>query len=340
MIKNNKVFAINRTVFRKITKNGTEGKYRLIEKMRYPMSEQKKTKALATLRYAAREFGKTAVNSQLYHKVPKEQQVSIDLDNKLFFDHTRNEIFRIPSSKAYYYEVGTKDKKSYTLGSGTEVLAKRFSPEEQEKNTKIIKQDEKGEYRVFNQDGTLCDTSNKSSKWKTGEVAYGITLDGKLVMHEHIVPYSSNKQIDYGYYHSSLLGGKPGQCFGMMKVKNGQIVKIDTDSGHYKPTQENLYNAVKILQNVIDDNTEITSKGFLYDEGKGRSSSPIYKENKRQFLQRMEAKGADGLTIPERYFKALRTHNEAYYNKLTQLHSGKILHERKDSNREDNQRTI
>ncbi|GFR24995.1 uncharacterized protein TNCT_639391 [Trichonephila clavata] len=185
--------------------------------------------------------------------------------------------------------------------------------------------------RLFNQDGTLYDTSGKSSKGKAGEVAYGLTLDGRLVTHEHIVPYgSSDKKVEYGYYHSSLLGGKPGQCFGMMTVKNGQITKIDINSGHYKPTQENLYNAVKILQNVIADGAEIISHDFSYDKGTGQVSNPLYKGNKEQFLQRMETKGKDGLTMPERYFGALRNYNAAYKEKLDKSsHAEKIINERK-----------
>ncbi|WP_250295922.1 hypothetical protein [Wolbachia endosymbiont of Oedothorax gibbosus] len=343
-----KISSSAKDLYRKVTKSGSfnlnkgyeiselQGKYRVTEKLVADLeSEQKKAKALKTLRYAAREFGKSVLGSESdRNKIPREQQVSIDLGNKLFFDHGNNMLLTIPNPSVYYCEVGTKDKKSYVTQDGTEVLAKRFSPEEQEKNTKIIKCNEKGEYRLFNQDGTLYDTSGKSSKGKAGEVAYGLTLDGRLVTHEHIVPYgNADKKVEYGYYHSSLLGGKPGQCFGMMTVKNGQVTKIDINSGHYKPTQENLYNAVKILQNVIADGAEIISHDFSYDKGTGQVSNPLYKGNKEQFLQRMETKGKDGLTMPERYFGVLRNYNAAYKEKLDKSsHAEKIINERKNSN--------
>ncbi|MGL9762489.1 MAG: hypothetical protein ACR5LB_10250 [Wolbachia sp.] len=178
----------------------------------------------------------------------------------------------------------------------------------------------------------MYDTRDKSSKGKAGEVAYCLTLDGKLVTHEYIVPYSnSGKKIEYGYYHSSLLAGKSGQCFGIMKVKNGQITKIDINSGHYKPTQENLYNAVKILQNVIANSAEIISEDVLYDKCTNQISNTVYKENKEQFLQRMETKGADGFTIPQRYFEILRYCNAAYneiLDKSKSNHAEKVANER------------
>ncbi|MGL9731344.1 MAG: hypothetical protein ACR5KX_00640 [Wolbachia sp.] len=38
----------------------------------------------------------------------------------------------------------------------------------------------------------MYDRRDKLSKGKAGEVAYCLTLDGKLVTHEHIVPYSNS----------------------------------------------------------------------------------------------------------------------------------------------------
>ncbi|WP_339045905.1 hypothetical protein [Candidatus Mesenet endosymbiont of Agriotes lineatus] len=102
----------------------------------------------------------------------------------------------------------------------------------------------------------MYDTSNEESKGIKGLVAYAVTLSGDLVTSPHIQP---GKGIDFGYYHSTLLGGKPGLCFGMVEVRDGEITYIDNNSGHYKPTQENLYNAVKKLRNLFATDAIVSS---------------------------------------------------------------------------------
>ncbi|MGL9681464.1 MAG: hypothetical protein ACR5K2_00310 [Wolbachia sp.] len=37
----------------------------------------------------------------------------------------------------------------------------------------------------------MYDTRDKSSKGKADKIAYCLTIDGKLVTHEHIIPYSN-----------------------------------------------------------------------------------------------------------------------------------------------------
>lgn len=57
----------------------------------------------------------------------------------------------------------------------------------------------------------------------------------------------------------------------MMKVKDGKITEIDTFSGHYKPTQENLYNVAFLkseLKNVFADDIKITTASFSHNKRK------------------------------------------------------------------------
>ncbi|WP_339045372.1 hypothetical protein [Candidatus Mesenet endosymbiont of Agriotes lineatus] len=96
-------------------------------------------KLLDKWKYAAREFGKASTKSN--DIIAKEQQVSIDLDNKMLFNHQSNRLIKNPpinETPAYIREVGTKERKGYK-DFGYETIAKRFSPEEQEEHTRIPK---------------------------------------------------------------------------------------------------------------------------------------------------------------------------------------------------------
>jgi hypothetical protein len=79
----------------------------------------------------------------------------------------------------------------------------------------------------------------------------------------------------------------------MMKVKDGKIAETDTFSGHYKPTQENLYNAAFLkseLKNVFADDIRITTLSVSHNKRKGILENTIHSETTKQFAQRMETK--------------------------------------------------
>lgn len=276
----------------------------------------RKGELLYKWKHAAKEFGQASTKSN--DIIAKEQQVSIDLDNKMLFDHQSNRVIKNPpmyETPAYIREVGTKERKGYK-DSGYETIAKRFSSEEQKEHTRIPKLDKNsGKFRLYDQSGKLYDTSNETSKGTKGLVAYAVTLSGDLVTSPHIQP---GKEVDFGYYHSTLLGGKPGLCFGMMKVKEGEITYIDDNSGHYKPIAENLYNAVKKLNDLFAADAVVSSYSLhipYVNTEEIRYSKDI--ERVEQFLKRMEKKGQDGLTKPQRYFENMRKYNNEYKASLT-----------------------
>ncbi|QXK92124.1 hypothetical protein HL033_00885 [Neoehrlichia mikurensis] len=124
----------------------------------------------------------------------------------------------------------------------------------------------------------------------------------------HIITRDSSGGL-HGVYHSTLLRYKPGICAGTMMVQNGKITMIDIKSGHYTPAQENLFNAIKCLDKVIVPDAEVRSHSYTICDNVVRSRAHF--ENKESFLHRMETKGKDGLTIPERYFSYIRKCNKA-----------------------------
>jgi hypothetical protein len=143
-----------------------------------------------------------------------------------------------------------------------------------------------------------------------------ITLDGKLVTHQHI-------NVDEGELacrHSTLAGGKPVLCSGLMKVKEGKITYIDNNSGHYKPEPANLYKAVKKLEGLFAKDAKVICLPYWVSLQKQiplvRKIVPTKQEPIEKFLSRMEQKGKDGLTKYGRYFVKIKKHNEQYRPKL------------------------
>nr|WP_265014774.1 hypothetical protein [Wolbachia endosymbiont (group B) of Camptogramma bilineatum] len=130
-----------------------------------------------------------------------------------------------------------------------------------------------------------------------------ITLDGKLVTHEHI---NVNKS-EWAYRHSTLAGGSPVLCSGLMKVVNGKITYIDNNSGHYKPESANLYNAVKKLEGLFSEDAKVVCLPYWISLKKQipliRKISLAKREPVEKFLERMKKKGKDGLTQYEDILK-------------------------------------
>ncbi len=51
------------------------------------------------------------------------------------------------------------------------------------------------------------------------------------------------------FHHSSFLNGNAVKCAGDWEVKDGKLIWISPASGHYKPSFENLREAVQVLAN-------------------------------------------------------------------------------------------
>ncbi|RYF66733.1 MAG: hypothetical protein EOO22_20555 [Comamonadaceae bacterium] len=80
--------------------------------------------------------------------------------------------------------------------------------------------------------------------------------DGNLIDSNYDEPWAMDKYGNFFYMrlkggvqinHSSFLAGKEVICAGVMKIKAGKLVYLDNNSGHYKPTVQNLANAIDVL---------------------------------------------------------------------------------------------
>ncbi|HEY4216794.1 MAG TPA: hypothetical protein VGM67_06625 [Gemmatimonadaceae bacterium] len=105
---------------------------------------------------------------------------------------------------------------------------------------------------------------------------YVVTLSGEFYHGPHYTNNGSTK----GRFHSSYLAGEAVKCAGVMKIQNGKVIRIDTDSGHYQPGDPNLVMAVEALAaygvKMADlrvkpfGKAETTGQAFLAEANAGR----------------------------------------------------------------------
>jgi hypothetical protein len=80
-------------------------------------------------------------------------------------------------------------------------------------------------------DGSLFDTAGSTTHWSGGGRAI-------FVMDEHGNLFATPHQEVGVTHHSSLLAGGPVVGAGEIEVRNGVLVSMTDQSGHYRPTAE------------------------------------------------------------------------------------------------------
>jgi len=100
-----------------------------------------------------------------------------------------------------------------------------------------------------NNDGTVSHFNHDNN-----EYIYVLSSDKKLFV----------KEAGVRHRHTSLTHGKPVFGAGSIKITNGKITFIDTESGHYQPTPYHLANTIYILETLGLDIHDVDVK--YYDE--------------------------------------------------------------------------
>lgn len=85
-------------------------------------------------------------------------------------------------------------------------------------------------------------------KKANGNYTYVIDEKGNLIFGKRDNPENP----DLRSPHPMLIGGKDPKvkCAGMIDIRNGKIFDINTNSGHYKPNEQSLAEAEKILSSL------------------------------------------------------------------------------------------
>ncbi len=98
--------------------------------------------------------------------------------------------------------------------------------------------------RLYGADGKPFDTKTGGSVFTGGEgkAIFVMDHDGNL--------YASTRWPVGKFHHSSFMAGQPVACAGEIEVRDGTLVEIDRDSGHYKPSEQQLTNVTNHLRQI------------------------------------------------------------------------------------------
>lgn len=88
--------------------------------------------------------------------------------------------------------------------------------------------------------------------WSEYNTPYDTFAGRAYVMDEYGNLYSTEAVLTkpgsgLNFNHSTLNAGKDVICAGIIEVKKGKLRSINNNSGHYKPTRQNLHNAMLVL---------------------------------------------------------------------------------------------
>ncbi|QXK91734.1 hypothetical protein HL033_03100 [Neoehrlichia mikurensis] len=157
------------------------------------------------------------------------------------------------------------------------------------KNTGVIRQDTEAKnsvkYRMYGKDDELYNTQIKDYVRQCScksAVPFVVGRKGELLVLDGAVTNKSSDVIRlYTKSHYFFERRKPIICAGMISIDNGRIVGINTTNSHYEVSKENLYNTVKLFEDVISKNAKISHEGKRY--------------SKKSFIDMMEGKDSFSL---------------------------------------------
>ena len=76
---------------------------------------------------------------------------------------------------------------------------------------------------------------------------FAMSMSRTIYMAKHFyAPGNIGKNANF--YHSSYLGGETVMCAGSMLIRNGRVLRLKTDSGHFQPTKEHMLNVISALK--------------------------------------------------------------------------------------------
>lgn len=119
-------------------------------------------------------------------------------------------------------------------------------------------------YRVTVRDGALQDVGGP-----LGDEEYLFVVDATDALYA-----APGRAGQVNRHHSSFLGGRPVKAAGMFATNGGRITWLSQESGHYKPTKEQVLLALRLLQRLGVNLSSFTLK--LFQEGKLQDVGPAH----------------------------------------------------------------
>jgi hypothetical protein len=99
---------------------------------------------------------------------------------------------------------------------------------------------------------------------------FTMSMSRDIYMTKHML---GSENSENGIYHSSYLGGGPVMCAGSMLIAGGVIQKVKSDSGHYKPIDNNMLALLQCLRML---NVSIQNIMVVDYEGQVEEPAPTF----------------------------------------------------------------
>lgn len=114
---------------------------------------------------------------------------------------------------------------------------------------KYLSDHERAAFKVTIRGGKVYDATGKLFDTRQATTAFALNKGRAIfVMDATGAMYVSNEQTRGKFHHSSFLRGGAVAAAGDVRIENGQITAISRKSGHYRPTEAQLSQAVNYLK--------------------------------------------------------------------------------------------
>ncbi len=99
-----------------------------------------------------------------------------------------------------------------------------------------------------------------------GYAGFALSMGRRFYMAEHRGSFCRN------FFHSSYMAGDAVLCAGTILIRQGKVLAIKNDSGHYRPTVQHLLNAVQTLEMYGVDifNLQVTAVKYSWCDDTGQ----------------------------------------------------------------------
>lgn len=209
------------------------------------------------------------MQKRLEHKSTNPEYIPIQNSSVYDFENTAEIISPLDDyDYSYYYDSDNLAVKSLLANNMLLNVNREDKDNDELHSISYLTTKERGEYRLEISDGKLCqeglpfDSSEMIAHGKPGYVAFTLNANGELSVfkHNNHIKDEQNRILA----HSSMNSGAPVIAAGEMEIRQGQVVSINTYSGHYQPSVYSLSRFVKFLNAKRVDISE--TKIYLQQE--------------------------------------------------------------------------
>jgi hypothetical protein len=138
----------------------------------------------------------------------------------------------------------------------------KTNPQEKYEFETCTKQD-RDRHRIYIHNGMFYSDTELKKCYSSPDLQTLYAVDGNFAF------YAFPGTIGKDFNHSSFLSGRPVMCAGTLTIINGQLKRIDTSSGHYRPSEEHLGN---VVVNLVDYKVNLSDVMVEWKMADGRSA--------------------------------------------------------------------